>query len=72
MENILINGPCLSPYTCKCYIVFKQFDGLKFDAPAGKRQKFQISPIKILRYMVHANNLTMMYIANILHLCYLL
>ena len=23
MENILTDGYCLSPYTCKCYIVFK-------------------------------------------------
>ena len=31
MENILTDGHCLSPYTCKCCIVFKQFDGLNFD-----------------------------------------
>ena len=34
----------LSPYTCKCCIVFKQFDGLNFDGLAEKRQKRQNSP----------------------------
>ena len=38
-ENILMNGHCLSPYTCKCCIVFKQFYALNFDGPAGKHQK---------------------------------
>ena len=41
MENILTDGPCLSPYTCKRCIVFKQFDGLNFDGVAGKHQKRQ-------------------------------
>ena len=36
MENILTNGHCFSPYTCKCCTVFKQFDGLYFDGLAGK------------------------------------
>ena len=44
MENILTDGHCLSPYTCKCCIVFKQFDGLNFDGLAGKRQKRQNFP----------------------------
>ena len=33
-------------------VFFKQFDGLNFDGPAGKHQKCQISPIKILHYTV--------------------
>ena len=41
MENILTDGQCLSPYTCKRCIVLKQFDRLNFDGPAGKRQKRQ-------------------------------
>ena len=40
-KNILTDGPCLSPYTCKYSIVFKQFDGLNLDGLAGKRQKRQ-------------------------------
>ena len=36
-ENILMNGNCLSPYTCKGCIVFKQCDGLDFDGLAGKQ-----------------------------------
>ena len=43
MENILTDGHCLSPYTCKCCIV-KQFDGFNFDGLAGKRQKHQNFP----------------------------
>ena len=38
-ENILANGNCLSPYTCKHCVVFKQFEGLNFDGLAGKHQK---------------------------------
>ena len=41
MENILTDGHCLSPYTCKCCIVFNQFDGINFDSLAGKHQKRQ-------------------------------
>ena len=41
MENIFMDGHCLSPYTCKRCIIFKQFDGLNFDGLAGKRQKCQ-------------------------------
>ena len=42
-----MDGQCLSPYTCKRCIVFKQFDGLNFDGPAGKHQKHQnFSPSK--------------------------
>ena len=44
MENILTDRHCLSPYTCKRCIVFKQFNGLNFDGPAGKRQKRQNFP----------------------------
>ena len=44
MENILTDGHCLSPYTCKCCIDYKQFDGLNFDGLAGKRQKCQNPP----------------------------
>ena len=39
-----MDGHCLSPYTCKYYIVVKQFDGLNFDGLAGKCQKRQIFP----------------------------
>ena len=35
-----MDGHCLSPYTCKHCIVFKQFDGLNFDGLAGKHQNF--------------------------------
>ena len=42
MENILTGGHCLSPYTCKCSIVFKQLDGLNFDGLAGKHQNFAL------------------------------
>ena len=53
MENILTDGHCLSPYTCKCCIVFKQFNGLNFDGLAGKRQKLQnFPPVRILHYTV--------------------
>ena len=37
----LTDGHCLSPYTCKHCIVFKQFNGLNFDGLAGKHQKRQ-------------------------------
>ena len=43
-ENILMDGYCLSPYTCKCCIVFKKFDRLNFDGLAQKCQKRQNSP----------------------------
>ena len=43
-ENILTDGHCLSPYTCKRCIVFKQFDELNFDGLAGKRQRCQGFP----------------------------
>ena len=43
-ENIFTDGHCFSPYTCKHYIVFKQFDRLNFDSLAGKHQKHQNFP----------------------------
>ena len=43
-ENILTDGHCLSPYTCKHCIVLQQFDVLNFDGPAGKHQKRQTFP----------------------------
>ena len=43
-ENILTNDYCLSPYTCKCCTIFKQFGRLNFDGLAGKRQKHQNFP----------------------------
>ena len=46
-ENILTDGHCLSPYTCKRCIVFKQFDLLNFDGLARKHQKCQNFPSKI-------------------------
>ena len=42
--NILMDGHCLSPYTHKRCIVFKQFDGLNFDGLARKRQRHQNFP----------------------------
>ena len=54
-ENILTDGHCLSPYTCKQCIVFKQFDRLNLDGLAGKRQNFP--PVKILRYTVYLSQL---------------
>ena len=47
-ENILMDSHCLSPCTCKRYIVYKQFDGLNFDSLARKHQN-----VKILHYMVY-------------------
>ena len=38
------HGHCLSLYTCKRCIVFKQFDRLNLDSLAGKRQKRQNFP----------------------------
>ena len=43
-SNILTDGHCLSPYSYKCCIVFKQFNGLNFDGLAGKCQKCQNFP----------------------------
>ena len=43
-ENILTDGHCLSPYTCKHCNAFKKFDRLNFDGLAGKRQKSQNFP----------------------------
>ena len=37
----MTDGDCLSLYTCKHRIVFKQFDSLNFDSLAGKHQKHQ-------------------------------
>ena len=44
-ENILTDGYCLSPYTCKMLYCFKQLDGLNFDGLAGKHQKHQNFPL---------------------------
>ena len=44
LENILMDGHCPSPHTCKHCIVFNQFDGLNFDSLAGKCQKHQNFP----------------------------
>ena len=58
MENILTDGHCFSPYTCKCCIVFKQRNGLNFDSLAGKCQKRRNSPHHhhfVLYGMVYAN-----------------
>ena len=49
-----MDGHCLSPYTCKCCTVFKQFDRLNFDSLAGKHQKrqnFPLSKFSAIRYM---------------------
>ena len=43
-ENILMDGYCPSPYTCKCCTVFKQFNGLNFDGLAQKHQECQNFP----------------------------
>ena len=43
-ENILTDDHCLSPYTYKHCIVFKQYDRLNFDSLAGKHQKRQKFP----------------------------
>ena len=45
-RKYLTDGHCLSPYTCTCCIVFKQFDRLNFDGLAEKHQKHQISPFQ--------------------------
>ena len=67
-----MDGHCLSPYTCKHCVAFKQFDGLNFDDLAGKcqkRQNFPVPhqnspPIKILRYMVFLNIMYRSYQVN--------
>ena len=43
-ENSLTDGHCLSPYTCKHCVVFKQFDELNFASLAGKHQNHQNFP----------------------------
>ena len=40
-SNVLMDGHCLSPWTCRCCISFKKIDGLNFDGLAGKHQKRQ-------------------------------
>ena len=45
-ENILMDDHCLSPYICKRFIVFKQFDRLNFDCLARRCQKCQNPPSK--------------------------
>ena len=62
MENILTDGHCLSPYTCKRCIVFKQFDGLNFDGLDGKRQKCQNFPNQ--NFALYGIQLTIHYIIN--------
>ena len=54
-ENILIDGYCLSPYTCKCCIIFKQLDRLNFDGLVGKHQKCQNFPLSqnFVLYDIH-------------------
>ena len=54
-KNILTDGYCLSPYTCKRCTVFKKFDWLNFDGLAGKHQKCQNSPLSkfcAIRYKI--------------------
>ena len=63
MENILTDGHCLSPYTCKSCIVFKQFDGLNFDGLAGKRQKHQNFVLCSISHNSYAPN--HMYMCNL-------
>ena len=54
-----MDGNYLSLYTCKCYIVLKQFDGLNFDGLAGKCQKHQnFSPSKFCAILVSDHNHT--------------
>ena len=50
MENILTDRYCLSPCTCKCCTVFKQFWQVKFWWSSSKTSKFP--PLKILHYTV--------------------
>ena len=60
MENILMDGHCLSLYTCKCCIVFKQFDKLNFDGLAGKCQNFALYyaiQINVLHTLETASNI---------------
>ena len=56
MQNILTDIHCLTPYTCKRCIVFKQCDKLNFDGIARKHQKcFKILPVKIALYSMHVH-----------------
>ena len=53
--NILMDGHCLSPYTCKHCIVFKHYDELNFDGLAGKCLKSQISPRQ--NFVLYSNDM---------------
>ena len=57
-----MDGHCLSPYTCKHCIVFKQFDGINSDSLAEKHQKRQNFPCQNLRYTVHRTNNSVMFL----------
>ena len=51
--KILTDGHCLSPYTYKHCIIFKQFDDLNFHGLAGKCQKRKNSSHQTLCYTVY-------------------
>ena len=57
--NILMDRYRLSPYTCKCCTVLKQFDGLNCDGLAQKCQKRQNFPLSkfcaIQYYSLHCH-----------------
>ena len=57
MENILTDGYCLLPYTCKRCTVFKQFDRLNFDGLAQKCQKCQ-------NFMLYSSGKNVVYIGS--------
>ena len=67
-ENILTGALCLSLYTCKRCIVFKQFDGLNFDGLVGKHQKRQFAPVKILHYTV-VEIIASCFLKTSIHIC---
>ena len=52
-----MDGKCLSPYTCKCCGVFKQFDRLNFDGLAGKHQKHQDFVLYGIRLPCNVSNI---------------
>ena len=60
-EIVLTDGHCLSPYTHKRCVVFRQIDGLNFDGLAGNCQTSQNPPITNLHctvyciYVIHRN-----------------
>ena len=59
-----MDGHCLSPYTCKRCIVFKQFDGLNFDGLAGKPSKTSKLPLSKFCAIVYSTRIILLQITH--------